>query len=41
MHVIPPTQRQREIELQVIAKYDKEAKQAIKRNLKYHGKKRK
>jgi len=35
MYVIQPTERQREIELQIIAKYDKEAKQAIQRNIKY------
>ena len=39
MNVIPPTPRQREIELQVTAKYDKEVKQAIARHNKKTGKK--
>ena len=38
MHVIPPTPRQREIELQVTARHDKEAKQAIARHNKKAGK---
>tara|TARA_R110002020_G_scaffold296412_2_gene511986 strand:+ start:153 stop:488 length:336 start_codon:yes stop_codon:yes gene_type:complete len=38
MNVIPPTPRQREIELQVTARYDKEAKQAIARHNKKNGK---
>ncbi len=37
IQLIPPTPRQREIELQVTARYDREAKQAIARHNKKAG----